>query len=74
MCINFVTSLLLSIILEVLSLTFEVDHLLLQIITSGVAGGDRGVLQRVVALISRPLAKWADLRIPSYAEWVGCKV
>lgn len=45
-----------------------------QIITSGVAGGDRGVLQRVVALISRPLAKWADLRIPSYAEWVGCKV
>lgn len=46
----------------------------LQIITSGVAGGDRGVMQRLVALISRPLTKWADLRIPSYAEWVGCKV
>jgi hypothetical protein len=45
-----------------------------QIITSGVAGGDRGVLQRVHGLITRPLTKWEDLRIPSYAEWVGCKV
>uniref|UniRef100_A0A7I4AYL5 Uncharacterized protein n=1 Tax=Physcomitrium patens TaxID=3218 RepID=A0A7I4AYL5_PHYPA len=50
------------------------SRLAARIITSGVAGGDRGVLQRVVALISRPLAKWADLRIPSYAEWVGCKL
>jgi hypothetical protein len=43
-------------------------------VTSGVAGGDHEVLQRIFALISRPLLKWEDLRIPSYAEWVSCKV
>ncbi|KAH9566013.1 hypothetical protein CY35_04G109200 [Sphagnum magellanicum] len=50
------------------------SRLAARIVTSGVAGGDHEVLQRIFALISRPLLKWEDLRIPSYAEWVSCKV
>ncbi|GBG62555.1 hypothetical protein CBR_g31193 [Chara braunii] len=52
-------------------------HLLLeqyQLITCGLTGGDRGVIQRVMALLSLPLSKWDDLSHPSFAEWVGCRV
>ncbi|XP_024543648.1 protein SWEETIE [Selaginella moellendorffii] len=45
-----------------------------RIVTSGVAGNDRGVLQRVLNLISRPLSNWDSLNYTSYAEWVCCKV
>lgn len=43
-------------------------------ITSGMAAGDRSVLQRVVGLLSHPLNKWDDLNFPEHAEWVGVKV
>ncbi|KAJ7552272.1 hypothetical protein O6H91_06G048200 [Diphasiastrum complanatum] len=45
-----------------------------RVVISGVSGGDHGVIQRIVSMISQPLSKWENLKYPSYAEWVGCKV
>jgi hypothetical protein len=44
------------------------------VITTGVAAGDRGVLQRVLGMLVTPLSKWEALSLPSYAEWVGSTV
>lgn len=45
-----------------------------KILTSSITSGDRIVLQRMFAMISRPLGDIEDLYYPSFAEWVGCKV
>lgn len=45
-----------------------------KILTSSITSGDRIVLQRMFAMITRPLGDFEGLYYPSFAEWVGCKV
>ncbi|XP_057828164.2 protein SWEETIE isoform X1 [Cryptomeria japonica] len=45
-----------------------------KILTSSIASGDRVVLERMFAMISRPLGDFESLYYPSFAEWVSCKV
>lgn len=56
------------------SLTSAGARLAAGVITTGVAAGDRGVLQRVLTMLCTPLGKWDTLSLPSYAEWVGSTV
>eukprot|EP00850_Spirogloea_muscicola_P013780 SM000095S24994 [mRNA] locus=s95:314510:331395:- [translate_table: standard] len=42
-------------------------------IMTDISGGNRGVLQRLVGLMSNLLIEWDKLAYPSFAEWVGSK-